>query len=277
MVANEQAHADWNGASGQAWVADADRRDAVLSPVLDALLRAAAPLAGERVLDVGCGCGATTLAAARAVGDGGHVDGVDLSEPMLAVARRRATAAAVGNVDLTAADAQTAELPGDHDLAISRFGTMFFEDPGGAFANIATALRPGGRLCIATWQPLADNEWLTVPGAALLRYGTLPPADPGAPGMFAQSSAGTIRDLLGAAGFADVEVRPVQVPLHLGADPAEATDYLATLGLARAVLEPLGPSARSEALAAVADALTGRADAGGVTLAAGILVTTAAG
>lgn len=276
MVANEQARADWNGASGEAWVADADRRDAVLSPVLDVLLDTAAPAAGERVLDVGCGCGATSLAAARAVGPTGHVLGVDLSEPMLDVARRRTAAEAIANVDVIAADAQTAELPGDHDLALSRFGTMFFEDPRAAFANLAGALRPGGRLCIVTWQPLADNEWLAVPGAALLHHGRLPVVEPGAPGMFAQSSAHTLRDLLGAAGFAEVEVRPVQVQLHLGADPAQATDYLATLGLARAVLDPLGPSARSAALAVVAEALAERADAGGVTLAAGILVTTAA-
>lgn len=276
MVANEQARADWNGASGQAWVADADRRDAVLAPVLDALLGAAAPGTGERVLDVGCGCGATSLAAARAVGDGGHVEGVDLSEPMLDVARRRAAAGAVGNVEFVAADAQTAELPGELNLVISRFGTMFFDDPRRAFGNIARTLRPGGRLCIATWQPLADNDWLTVPAAALLRHGTLPAADPGAPGMFAQSSAGVVGDLLGAAGFTEVEARPVQVQLRLGADPAEATDYLATLGLARAVLDPLGPSERAAALAAVAETLADRAGAGGVTLGAGILVTTAA-
>jgi SAM-dependent methyltransferase len=275
LSANEAARSEWNGSSGQAWVADADRRDAVLAPVLDVLVTAAQLSPGERILDIGCGCGATTLTAARAVGPDGSVLGFDLSEPMLDVARRRADDAGGRNIVFVAGDAQTDELPGDHDVAISRFGTMFFDDPAAAFANIGRCLRPGGRLCIATWQPLADNDWLVVPGAALLRFGSLPTAEPGAPGMFAQSSPDTIATILERAGFGWIDVEAVHVELHLGRDAAEATDYLATLGLARAILEPLGPAEGAAALAAVTSTLAERADAGGVTLAAGILVTTA--
>jgi len=275
VTANESARAAWNGPSGEAWVADADRRDAVLAPVLDAMLPAADLRPDERVLDLGCGCGATTLAAAHDVGPGGAARGVDLSEPMLDVGRRRADDAGVSNVTFVAGDAQTDDLGSGYDVALSRFGTMFFDDPRAAFANVAGALRPGGRLCVVTWQPLVDNEWLRVLGAALGRFGSLPSVEPGAPGMFAQSSPDEIAGLLGAPGFRAVDVQPVDVQLHLGADAAEATDYLSTLGLTRTVLEPLGPTDRAAALTAVTDALAERADAGGVSLAAGILVTTA--
>ncbi|MGH8922616.1 MAG: class I SAM-dependent methyltransferase, partial [Actinomycetes bacterium] len=140
------------------------------------------------MLDVGCGCGATTLAAAGMVGAGGSAFGLDLSAPMLGVARRRAEERAAANVRFDQADAQTCVLPRDaFDVAISRFGTMFFDDPVAAFRNVAGALRTGARLVIATWQPLIANAWLTVPGAALLRYGTLSKTDDGASGMFSQS------------------------------------------------------------------------------------------
>jgi SAM-dependent methyltransferase len=274
MAANETARTDWNGASGNAWVAGADQRDVALASVLDALVQAAALRAGERVLDLGCGCGATSLVAAGAVGPDGHVLGIDISEPMLEVARGRAVDAAVGNVDFVTGDLQTDELLADHDIAISRFGTMFFDDPAAAFANIGGGLRPGGRLCIATWQPLAANEWLTVPTDVLLPYGELPAGEPGAPGMFAQSSADAVRGLLEPAGFTDVDVAPVQVQVHLGTT-AEATAYLSTIGLARAVLDSLEPSQRSAAVAAISEAVAERADADGVTLAGAILVTTA--
>ena len=274
MSANENARTDWNGASGNAWVAGADQRDAALASVLDALVGAAAFRAGERVLDVGCGCGATSLAAAGTVGPEGHVHAVDISEPMLEVARHRAVDAAIGNVTFVAGDVQTDALPADHDIAISRFGTMFFDDPGAAFANIGRGLRPGGRLCIATWQPFADNEWLRVPGDALLPYGGIPAAEPGGPGMFAQSSADAIRAVLEPAGFTDLEVAPVEVEVHLGT-AAEATEYLSTIGLARAALERLAPPERAAAVAAIGEAVAERAGPGGVTLAGAILVTTA--
>ncbi|MET0159245.1 MAG: class I SAM-dependent methyltransferase, partial [Acidimicrobiales bacterium] len=161
----------WNGDSGLRWVADADRRDRVLAPVADALLRAAAPRAGEQVLDVGCGCGVTTLAAGQAVGSSGAATGVDLSAPMLALARERRDDADLRHVEFMEGDAQVHDLGGLHDLVLSRFGTMFFADPTAAFTNIASALRSGGRLCLATWQPLVANEWLLVPGAVLLQYG----------------------------------------------------------------------------------------------------------
>lgn len=265
MRANEAQLDAWNGDSGTRWVADADRRDAVLAPVADALLDAAAMAAGERALDIGCGCGITTIAAARTAA---HAVGVDLSAPMLALARQRAAGASATFLE---ADAQTHRFePEAFDVAISRFGTMFFDDPNAAFTNMAAAVRRGGRLRLATWQRLEANDWLTIPGAALLRYGTLPDTPGDEPGMFAQADPEVVRSILCAAGWRDVEVEARSVQLRLGADAADATDYLADTGIARRVLETIAPADRPHALAAVTEALEPFATETGVHLAAGI-------
>lgn len=274
--ANEAQREAWNGEHGQRWVADPDRRDRVMTTVADALLSVASLRAGERVLDVGCGCGATTLAAAHAVGAAGSARGVDLSALMLDVARGRAAERGVDNVSFEQADAQTQPLARHaYDVAISRFGTMFFDDPVAAFANVRRALADYGRLCIATWQPLAANDWLTIPGAELLRYGTIPEAASDGPGMFALSEPAAVRRILDQAGFTSIDVTPVVVPLHLGDDAAEATAQLAESGPGRAVLDTIPADQQPAAIQAVADLLATFADESGVSLNGAILVTTA--
>ena len=271
--ANQSEFEDWNGESGMHWVADADRRDRLLSSVAEELLSIAAIRPGESALDVGCGCGVTTLAAARAVGHTGSVLGIDISDVMLDVARERAAAAALPQVALMCADAQTHMFePARHDVVLSRFGSMFFDDPVAAFSNIARSLRPGGRMCLATWQPLGDNDWLTVPGAALLRYGSLPEAGEG-PGMFAQSEPAVISDVLGSAGFAAVEVRALRVPLRLGDSPRDAADHLANTGMGRAVLATIPEPLQAKALADVCEVLAEHQTKDGVELDGGILLT----
>jgi SAM-dependent methyltransferase len=266
----------WNGDSGQRWVATADRRDAVLAPIADLLLGHASIQPGDAVLDVGCGCGATSFAAAIATGPDGSVVGLDLSQPMLDVARRRAVDAGVPHLRFSQGDAQVHRLEQTFDVAISRFGTMFFDDTVAAFANLARHLHPGGRLCIATWQPLVANQWLTVPGAALLGYGSLPEADgPGTPGMFAQADPVTIRSMLSDAGFVDVDSTPRTVPLVLGTTIDDAVEHLADSGPGRAVLETVPEHQRGAALAAVADVLADHYDDAGVTLDAAVWITTA--
>lgn len=274
-TANRAQRETWNGDSGLRWVADADRRDVVLAPVAESLLAAARIQPGESILDLGCGCGATTITAAAQAEPGGTAHGIDLSEPMLAVARQRAGDAGLTTVSFTQADAQTHSLASAaHDLVISRFGTMFFDDPVAAFTNIGRAVRPGGRLFIATWQPLGLNEWLTVPGAALLRYGTLPDSQPGAPGMFAQADPDVLRSTLTRAGWNAVDSRAVTVTLRLGNDPADATDYLADSGVGRAVLDTVPTADKLAALGAVADALAPHTTNDGVHLEAAIWITT---
>ena len=278
-IANTDQYDAWNGDSGQRWIQDPDRRDQVMAPIADALLAAAALTAGENVLDIGCGCGATTLAAAHTVGANGTVTGIDLSEPMLDVARRRAAAAGLDNVSFVQGDAQTHDLDTRRfDVAISRFGTMFFADPEAAFTNIAASLDPGGRICLATWQPLLANQWLTVPGAALLRYGSIPDtADDAGPGMFAQSEPDLVRQVLADAGYRDIGLQPVEVTLTLGADPEEAAAYLADSGPGRAVLATIPDHDKPAALDAVRATLADHTDHPGVRLDAGIWIITAVG
>jgi SAM-dependent methyltransferase len=247
-IANTDEYEAWNGDSGHRWVVDADRRDHILAPVADALL-AAAQLGG--------------------------VYGIDLSEPMLEVARRRADVSGLSNTTLLQGDVQTHRFTGRADVAISRFGTMFFADEVAGLANMRGALRPGGRLCIATWQPLEANDWLTIPGAALLRYGTLPDTEAGGRGMFAQSDVENVSWTLHAAGYADPQFQPVTLTLTLGADPDEAADYLAGTGPGRAALEAVPEDQRSAALDAVRAALADHTQPEGVRLGAAIWIITA--
>ena len=140
-----QAH-HWNFDAGPGWVARQEQLDRMLEPLGERGLATASPLPGERAIDIGCGCGATTIALAQRVGESGHVLGVDISEPMLARARERCAELRLANVELMRSDAQQAQLPPAHDLAFSRFGIMFVDDPTAAMANIGRGLEPGGRL-----------------------------------------------------------------------------------------------------------------------------------
>lgn len=276
--ANASQSDDWNGESGLRWVANADRRDAVLAPVAAARFDIAAPSPESSVIDIGCGCGcgATTLRASALVGATGTTTGVELSDPMLGVARERA-AAAGSRVVFLRADAQTHDfVPASADLVISRFGTMFFSDARAAFTNIGRALRPGGRLCIATWQPFAANDWLSIPSAVLLRHTEAPTTGPDRPGMFTQSDPVVVTDMLEAARFGDISIRPTEVTFTLGASAEAAAGYLADTGPGRLLLESIadGPG-RDAALADIRVALADHRTDEGIQLDGGILLVTA--
>ncbi len=275
-TANAAQFDAWNGDGGQRWVASADERDRILAPVADALLNLAAPAPGRRVLDVGCGCGATSLLAATRVGDSGSVTGLDISAPMLEVARQRAAGAGVTNTSFVRADAQTHRFaPGSADLVISRFGTMFFSDPNVAFTNIATALTPEGRMCFATWQPLAANEWLAVPGEALRHHADAPPMTDG-PGMFGQSDPDAVTATLRSAGFGAVAIEAAEVTFTIGQTVDDAVSYVTGTGLSRALLETIPEgAAREAALADVRDSLAAHHAPSGVRLGGGIWLITA--
>ncbi len=268
---------NWNGDNGIRWVASADERDRILAPVADALFAAVALTAGSRILDVGCGCGVTSLRAAELVGANGSVTGIDISEPMLGVARARATAAGISNVTFVKADAQTyAFAPDSSDVVISRFGTMFFADLIAAFTNIRGALAPGGRLALATWQPLIANDWLMVPGAVLLNHTTMPEQPANAPGMFAQSNPDLVQGVLDAARYTDVTLTDARVTFTVGATVDDAVGYLGEAGPGRLLLEtiPEGP-ARDAAIADVRAELAHHLTPAGVQLDGGIWLITA--
>jgi SAM-dependent methyltransferase len=196
----------WNESSGPNWAELAELLDRQLSDVSARAMAALAPRAGERVLDVGCGCGRSTLDLARAVGPEGRAVGLDVSRPMLSVARARAEAAGLAHASFLEGDAQVYPLlAGGFDALFSSFGVMFFEDPTLAFANLRRALRPGGRLAFVCWRPAAENPVMTrAMAAARHRVPEQPPPVPNAPGPFAFGDAGRVRGILSDAGFSDV-------------------------------------------------------------------------
>ena len=172
----------WNAVAGETWVTYQAQLDRQIQPLGAEALRVLEPAPGERVIDIGCGCGQTTLALAERVGAAGAATGVDISRPMLEVARQRPVPAGAAAPRFVEADAQAADLGrGAHDAAFSRFGVMFFADPAAAFANIRAALKPGGRMVFVCWRPLAENLWMRLPlEAAQPLLPPMPPADPAA-------------------------------------------------------------------------------------------------
>ena len=212
--ANADQAAYWNGPGGHHWTERQEMQDAVLAPVAERLLAAAAPRAGERLIDIGCGCGATTLDAAALTGAGGRALGLDISEPMIARARERARLMARA-ATFTVADATVHDFAGENaDLAISRFGVMFFADPALSFANIRKGLKPGGRLIFACWREAKLNPWITVPMRAAMKHAPrLPELGPEDPGPFSFADEARVRRILGAAGFSDISLEPQDLEL----------------------------------------------------------------
>jgi SAM-dependent methyltransferase len=213
---NADQIADWNGQSGERWVAHQARLDAMVSAFGQAAIDAAAPAEGERVLDIGCGAGASSMALAARVGAEGQVLGVDISEAL--IGRARALAPQDLPVMFEVADASSAELPeGAFDILFSRFGVMFFDDPTGAFAHMRRALRPGGRVAFVCWRGAAENDWVRLPMDAL--KGIVPtraPPDPEAPGPFSFGDRGRVARILTAAGFTDIAIAPFDASVPFG-------------------------------------------------------------
>jgi SAM-dependent methyltransferase len=214
---NADQRAFWNGPGGRIWVARQAHTDISLEPVSEALLDFAAPRVGERVLDVGCGCGAFTLALARAVGPSGRVVALDISGPMLAEGRARAEAAGIANVAWRQADAATAALD-EFDLLVSNFGVMFFGEPVAAFAHMRRAASVGARMAFVCWRSLAENPWIEVPMRAVAPH--VPPrpkADPRAPGMFAFADPQRVSRVLTTAGWAPPRLDALDLELDIAA------------------------------------------------------------
>ena len=254
--ANREQKSYWNEQAGPIWVSQQERLDRQIGPHGEHAIARLAPAPGERVLDLGCGCGDSSLALARRVAPGGRVLGLDLSEPMLGRARERAAAAGLANLAFRVADVQSASLEaGAFDAAFSRFGVMFFADPVAAFRNVRGALRPGGRLVFACWRPVKENPWVLVPMAAAAPLLTLPPPPPeGAPGPFAFGDSARVRGILEAAGFEGITSEPVDVMMTPGGgDPEEAADTFLQVGPLASVLREMGagPDLRDRVRAAV--------------------------
>lgn len=215
----------WNGDAGEKWARHQDRLDAMLAPFSKALLLLSAVKPGERIMDIGCGCGATTFDLASAAGDKGRALGVDISGPMIARAKERASAL-VSKAEFLLADAAAHDFGADRfDVLASRFGIMFFDHPVSAFGHMRKSLSPGGRAGFVCWRPFRENPWAALPMVAALPH--LPPQEPpvpGAPGPFAFDDPNRFHDVLTEAGYTAIDIQPFDAELALGAgaDPVEA-------------------------------------------------------
>lgn len=254
----------WNGPAGEKWVRQAARLDALLEPFADAVLETASLLESEHVLDVGCGAGALTLKAASQVGDQRGAMGVDVSQPLLALARHRATERGVP-ASFEEADAAFYRSQRPVDALISRFGVMFFDDPVAAFANLRDSLRPEGRMTFACWQSLSDNDWARAPLEAALPLLPEPPAPPppGAPGPFAFADKDRVASILKDAGWRDIAIQPWLGRVTLPGDTvAEAASFMVELGPVARLVSQAGADL-SEVEDALADRFSARAEENG--------------
>ena len=248
IVNIDQAEA-WDGPEGEHWATHYARFDATIAPHHTLLVAAAAFAPGERVLDIGCGNGITSRDAARAVGPSGEVLGVDLSGQMLTRAKQLATDEGLENVRFEQGDAQVHPFQaGAFDLAMSRFGVMFFADPVAAFTNIGTALRSGGRLAMLVWQSVAANEWVYAMREALAVGRDLPVPPPGAPSPFALADQDYARVTLTEAGFTDVAFAPSEQRVDFGTDANDAYGFVSGMKVIDMLLEGLDEDTRAEAL-----------------------------
>jgi SAM-dependent methyltransferase len=251
-TANTAMQRHWNEVAGPRWVARAGLQEARNVEVAALLRKEAAPRPGERVLDVGFGTGATTLPFAAAVAPGGHVTGVDISEPMLEQARKNLAAQHVANVTLVLADAQVHRFaPDSFDLVISRFGVMFFADPVAAFTNLHSGLRKGGRLCMAVWASIAENlHWKIPLEIAVKHLGHPAPVPPNEPGPMAFRDPAYLRDILTKAGFTDIAITP-QTFRIVGQTAESEAEHSAMFGPAwRLMEEKQAPEAARQAIVA---------------------------
>jgi SAM-dependent methyltransferase len=262
---NRDQIAYWNDRAGRNWTRYQDALDRALAPVAEQVMERAALAEGERVLDVGCGCGATTLLAAARVGRRGRVIGVDISDVMLARARERVPGAPGAPIVLVTADVAVAALP-PVDVAISRFGVMFFADPVQAFRNLRSS---AGRLAFACWRPAAENPWAKIAGDAVAPYVPAePPSPPDAPGPWAFADPARVRTILEGSGWTGIEIDALDLPLRWThtADLADAVDFFANIGPASRRLAEAELPQRARALGALGDALAPHLGADGLIL-----------
>jgi SAM-dependent methyltransferase len=281
LIATDDRNCDqvayWNGPAGERWRARQQDQDTLLAPIADLLLRRAAPSPGEAVIDVGCGCGFTTLELARRVAPGGRVLGIDISAPMLARARERAP---VGlGVEFIEADATAYPFErAAADLLFSRFGVMFFAQPRKSFANLRQGLRSGARLAFACWRDAQRNPWLMLPLEEACRHVPRPaPAGPEEPGPFAFADERRVRDILEGAGFGSVELDAIELSLDVGIGRGldAAVETAIAIGPVSRALEGQPEELRSAAAASIRTALARYQSGNAVSLPGAVWLVTA--
>ena len=263
-IANPEQAAAWNGNEGEHWTENADHHDRAARRHWQRFLDAGLISAPDAVLDIGCGTGQSTRDAAR-IAKQGSVLGVDLSAVMLERAREQSKAAGLANVTYVQGDAQVYPF-GEKafDIAMSRFGAMFFNDPVRAFTNIGNAVRPGGRLALLAWRELARNEWLTAVREAVAVGRQLPMPPPDAPTPFALADPERVRGILSAAGYEDVGFEPVDEPIDFGPHADDAFAFVSNLGIVEGLTQDLDAAGRERALDGLRQTVVAHESADGV-------------
>jgi len=275
---NADQIAHWNSPAGQAWVAQQVRLDRQLAPLSAAAIDKLGLEVGGRVIDIGCGCGGSTLQLAERVGPRGEALGLDISEAMLDLARRRAGDARATQARFLQADVQThAFEAGAYDAALSRFGVMFFADPVTAFANVRRALKPGGRIAFVCWRAPAENPIMTLPMDAAAPFlpeaATGPKVGPNVRGPFAFADRTRAETILADAGFTDIAAIPHDEMLTAG-DLEDAVETALGIGPLASMLRE-HPQLRDKVGPAVRAALAHHDSPRGVYLASATWIFTA--
>jgi SAM-dependent methyltransferase len=253
--ANAEQIALWNDTAGRAWVETQQTLDAVLAPFEDLLVEAVANSNAQRVLDVGCGTGSVALAVARQLGPKGTAVGVDISQPMIALAKQRAERES-SPARFLCADAQTFAFDaGSFDMIISRFGVMFFDDSVRAFANLRHAATKGAQLRAIAWRSAADNPFMTTAERAAAPFlPEMPARRPDEPGQFAFADNSRVHSILEKSGWSAIDIQPLDVVCTL--PKRELEGYITRLGPLGRVLPQLDEQQRTRIVEAVQAAFT---------------------
>ena len=244
----------WSGAGGDVWVDKQREMDIMLNPLGERVIQGLDLKEETKILDIGCGCGATTLEIAKIVNQG-EVIGVDISEPMLERATQTASDMALTNISYQVKDVQVDEMPNKYfDIAFSRFGVMFFEDPFEAFNNINHSLKDDGQLSFVCWQHASLNPWQSLSIQVIKEFLDLPAPPPKSPGPFAFEDKSYIEEILNASGFRDIEIKDNQedIVMFSGKSIREACeDYLTINPVVTEMLKNSPSELREEILKAL--------------------------
>jgi len=260
----------WNSAAARPWAEQHERQDRALAGLAQAALDLAAPQTGERVLDIGCGSGTTVLELAARVGPSGHVLGADIADASVARARERIAAAGLRHAELISADVSThAFAPDSVDLAFSRLGVMFFDDPTAAFANVRRAMKLKGRVALAVFRTAGENPWPSAPIAAVRHLlPPIPTPGPEEPGPFSWADPARVHRILEGAGFREVSLTAVDTPMQLAGagGAAEAAEFATLFGPLTRILPDLPPERHQAVRSALEGFFRGHAGPQGIVL-----------
>lgn len=239
--ANAEQAEYWNSEAGKKWVEFDAQMNRLLHPMTEQLIERSGVSTGDKVLDIGCGAGSSTAHLARVVGTTGCIVGLDISEPLLSLARTRC--AALSQASFENADAQVHPFGGGRfDLVVSRFGVMFFSDPPAAFSNLRTAIAPTGAVHFVCWSSGQENAWFSVPLAVAKKHlGSPEPTPPRAPGPLAFSDPEYVAEILDTAGYHGIEIDTVQTTVSSIDSLPQAAEFCLRMGPAARLIKAKMP------------------------------------